>query len=416
MRLTVIYWKNLYYEIRNTATPFGRNFGCKVLVFLCGTKDAANITTYEERVLIMNEEKTVLPTNVRQIGSISGERIYMEDYACTYLQQYAACEPTKEKAALLVGKHCEADGEKVLFISGVIQGKYTVRRGGFTEITEKTWQYVKKQLKLYFEGLEVVGWAYIQPGFEDYLSEGIPEYQRKNADRGLDVLFLSDPLEKLNSFFKWDKESASFSTVRGYLVYYEKNEGMHEYMLENKLKAIVKEDTATAEVQSGDRVAGAVRASGIGNKRRVMAEQRRLSNLLGSVSFVMLLVCFVMGAGLIRSDRRINGLESRINLMQSDINGTKSVFASQSAPVTASESTSEPYTAQAQSTTAAAVPVQSEAEPTYKSYTVEAGDTILKICKNEYGNDSRADEIMELNDIKDPSKLYVGMELRLPRE
>jgi LysM repeat protein len=123
-----------------------------------------------------------------------------------------------------------------------------------------------------------------------------------------------------------------------------------------------------------------------------------------------------MGAGLIRSDRRINGLESRINLMQSDINGTKSVFASQSIPVSASESTSEPDTTQAQSTTAAAVSSQSEAEPTYKSYTVEAGDTILKICKNEYGNDSRADEIMELNDIKDPSKLYVGMELRLPRE
>ena len=88
------------------------------------------------------EEKTVLPANVKQIGSITGgSRIYMEDYACTYLQQYAQCEPSREKAAFLVGKSCEIDGEEILFISGVIKGKYTVRRGGMTELTEKSWQY-----------------------------------------------------------------------------------------------------------------------------------------------------------------------------------------------------------------------------------------------------------------------------------
>jgi nucleoid-associated protein YgaU len=117
-----------------------------------------------------------------------------------------------------------------------------------------------------------------------------------------------------------------------------------------------------------------------------------------------------MGAGLIRSDKRISGLESRINLMQSDINGTKSVFASQNTQMPTSESVSESTTAITQTSTAA------QSETVYKTYTIEAGDTILKICKNEYGNDSKAEEIMELNDIKDPSKLYVGMEIKLPEE
>lgn len=369
----------------------------------------------------MSEEKIVLPANVKQIGSITGdERIYMEDYACTYLQQYAATEPNREKAALLVGKSCEVDGEKVLFISGVIQGKYTVRRGGITELTEKSWQYAAKQMKLYFENLEIVGWAYIQPGFEDYLSDGIMEYQRKNADRGLNVLFLNDPAEKLTSFFKWDTESETFSTVRGYLVYYEKNEGMHEYMLENKIKTVVKADTASKtddeQTTTDEKLARAVRSEGGRAKSRVFAEQKRLSNLLGSVSFVMLLVCFVMGAGLIRSDERINTLEHKINLMQSDIDGVQSVFASQNQTtqvqtVAVTEAATQMTTATPVTETVTAAMAQE-----YSYYTVEDGDTILKICKNEYGSGNRVDEIMELNNIDDPSRLYVGMELKLPKE
>ena len=108
-----------------------------------------------------------------------------------------------------------------------------------TELTEKSWQYAEKQLKMYFEGLSVVGWAYIQPGFEDYLSDSLMDYQRRYAQKGLSVLFLNDPTEKISSFFKWDEESETFTAVKGYLVYYEKNEGMHEYMLENKLKTAV---------------------------------------------------------------------------------------------------------------------------------------------------------------------------------
>lgn len=371
------------------------------------------------------EEKIVLPANVKQIGSISGDNpIYMEDYACTYLQQYAAAEGGREKAALLIGKKCLVEDKEVLFISGVIQGKYTVKRGGLAEPTEKTWQYVAKQMKMYFEGLEVVGWAYIQPGFEDYLSDGIMEYQKKNAYRGLNVLFLDDPSEKLSSFFRWDNESETFTAVRGYLVYYEKNEGMHEYMLENKLKNLIKEDTAQKRTDrkktTDEKLTSTVRGEGTGVRNRVFAEQKRLSNLLGSVSFVMLLVCFVMGAGLIRSDERINTLEHKINLMQNDIDGVQSVFAAQNQTEQTTEVTTVQVVTEEQTQPATEIR-HAETEPEEKKeeyifYTVEKGDTLLKICKNEYGSGSRVNEVMELNDIDDPGRLFVGMELKLPKE
>ena len=238
------------------------------------------------------------------------------------------------------------------------------------------------------------------------------DYQRRYAGKGLSLLFLNDPTEKVSSFFKWDEVSESFSAVKGYLVYYEKNEGMHEYMLENKLKTVVREDTASKEPTTDEKLTRTVR-SAEGNKNKVRtSEQKRLSNLLGSVSFVMLLVCFVMGAGLIRSDERINVLEHELSLLQSDLEGVQSVFASQSGEVSTETST---QTTSLETTTAVQTTQESKQEE-YISYTVEEGDTLLKICKNEYGNSDMLEEVMELNDIEDPSRLYVGMELKLPQE
>ena len=67
-----------------------------------------------------------LPANIKQIGSIGdGIRIYMEDYVCTFLQQYAESGGFNERLAFLVGRHMVIDGQEILFIGGAIHGKYT---------------------------------------------------------------------------------------------------------------------------------------------------------------------------------------------------------------------------------------------------------------------------------------------------
>ena len=42
------------------------------------------------------------------------------------------------------------------------------------------------------------------------------------------------------------------------------------------------------------------------------------------------------------------------------------------------------------------------------------GDTILGISKKNYGTTEMASQIIELNDLKDANKLYVGQEIKLP--
>lgn len=361
-----------------------------------------------------NEDNYVLPTNVKQIGTINDNtsRIYMEDYAQTYIDQYAASDITRERIAILIGKKIQAEGDEVLFISGVIQGKYTIKKNNMLELTEKSWQYVKKQMSMYFSGLEIVGWVYIQPGFEDYIGENICTFQKKNKDRGLEVLYIADPSEHINSFYNWNDETKMFNQIKGYIVYYEKNEGMHEYMLENKIKTVKKEipQKTISDAGAAARAVASTKRSKYRTGSRISADSRKMVNLLGGVSFIMLMVCFVMGAGLIQNDERINNLEEKISFLEADFKESQDVFASQ----TLSEATTQPSSVSStQSETNEPTTVKTATEESYKKYVVKTGDTLIKICKNTYGDAAKIDEIKEINSIKD-NTIVVGETLLLP--
>ena len=51
-------------------------------------------------------------------------------------------------------------------------------------------------------------------------------------------------------------------------------------------------------------------------------------------------------------------------------------------------------------------------------YTVQKGDTLSKIAKDQYGNANKYQQIFEANKpmLKDPDKIYPGQVLRIPPE
>jgi nucleoid-associated protein YgaU len=55
-------------------------------------------------------------------------------------------------------------------------------------------------------------------------------------------------------------------------------------------------------------------------------------------------------------------------------------------------------------------------EPEAKFYTVERGDTLSKIAREQYGDASKYPTIFEANRpmLKDPDKIYPGQKLRIP--
>lgn len=60
---------------------------------------------------------------------------------------------------------------------------------------------------------------------------------------------------------------------------------------------------------------------------------------------------------------------------------------------------------------------QRKKEPVASAYTehvVKKGENLITICKKQYGNTDRIDEVMKINDIDDVDKIYIGQIIKLP--
>jgi nucleoid-associated protein YgaU len=58
----------------------------------------------------------------------------------------------------------------------------------------------------------------------------------------------------------------------------------------------------------------------------------------------------------------------------------------------------------------------SSTAPAEKTYEVQAGDTLSKIAKREYGNANEWNRIFEANrdTLNDPNKIFPGQKLKIP--
>ncbi len=401
-----------------------------------------------------------LPVNVKQIGSIGeGLRIYIEDYVFTFLQKYALAGGSSERIALLIGRHMVIDGSPVLFINGAVCDKYSIVQEGMTVFTVRSMEYAQEMIKKYFEGMEIVGWMQSQPSYGTFLNSAYANYHLSHFDKEYDVMFVIDPIEKVNAFFTYVKNG--LRETKGYFIYYEKNKAMQEYMLENRpieMEYPLKEpilqfeepDEEDAEQEYPRHTPEQVirTRQETRNVVRSVREQKRVMNLLVSLSAVLFVVCFVMGAGLIRNQDRVEYMEQQLvqlstsykNLVaETSKEKTASVFAPQDdknviesqetkkntlteptpspTPEPTPEATPEPTeepTPEPHVEPTAPPPATAPPEPIYRTYVIQNGDSLNSISIRFYGDVSMVERIMVLNGIKDQNKIISGKEIKLP--
>ncbi|MDR1533255.1 MAG: LysM peptidoglycan-binding domain-containing protein [Clostridiales bacterium] len=407
------------------------------------------------------------PANIKQIGSIGeGLKIYVEDYVCTYLQQYAEAGGYEERLAMLIGQTMTIDGQEVLFISGAAQGLYSARGKDMTTFTEKTFQYVTEQIRKYFGGLRIVGWMQSQPGYGMFLNPACEAYHKQNFSDSRQVLFVMDPVEKSNEFYIWNADQTKLVETHGYFIYYDKNRGMHEYMLDNKVSRLKMPPSAKQgapeELNAPASPPEDVLRRRLNERERARREQgesRKPVGMLTSLCAVLFLVCFIMGAGLIQNDGRINAMESRITQINTayrdllvQLNETTAVFAqaqeqraegaslpaqtaepaaetevpaaATAAPAVTAETTPIAEAEPAPAVTAAA-PIAEASAPAEiviistvqvpDTYTIQAGDSLIGISERFYGTKDMVERIMEANNLTDPNMILFGQVLKLPK-
>jgi len=314
-----------------------------------------------------------LPANIKQIGSIgTGLRIYMEDYVCTFLHQYATSGGYEERLAYLVGRHMVIDGQSFLFISGAMYGMYAEQAEGYSRFSQKSAEYAATMLDEHFPGLEIVGWMQSQPSYGTYLNQHYAGYHLRQFPKPYQVMFVMDPLERVNAFYTTNPNAITpadrMAEIGGYFIYYEKNVNMHEYMLTNKTYSTKTAPPTFVEITPVDAEAvqedfeepqlfaqddddydktttrftydsdpdDVIRRHKVktAQRRGEKADQKRASGLLAGLCAVLFVVSFVMGVGLIRNQDDIRRMESQIHqLVTAHRNLFAQMYSPESAPV-----------------------------------------------------------------------------------
>ena len=378
-----------------------------------------------------------LPANIKQIGSIGeGLRIYVEDYVCSYLYTYAEAGGYQERIALLVGRYLIIDNQPILFINGAIQGRYTEVRNGLTLFTDRSMDYAQTCIDQYFPGMKIVGWMQSQPSYGIYLNSGYIDVHISHFKKKYQVMFVMDPIEKTNAFYTYTKSGMTLEEAKGYFIYYDKNESMHEYIVQNKMSdnpenAVMLASEAPMPPGHAP-VVDSLRTRSLSKAYTKEAqEQKRVLNLLVGLCAVLFIVSFIVGAGLIQNQDRISTLEHQFLVLSASYKNlaqqltrenTASVFregiepgsnnGSENAGVTQENGSLTPQPTKSLEPTLSLPTVTPTPVP--ETYTIRDGDTLNSISMRFYGTSDMVSRIMEYNGITDPDLIVSGRKIGLP--
>lgn len=384
-----------------------------------------------------------LPKNITQIGEINHScRIYVEDYVVSYIKQLNGHALDKELAVGMYGVRKEEGGITYLFFYGACRLNFLQRET--RHLSQAVLQEAEKSRKKYFAEFDFLGYRLLNgemvEGFHVY-EQGVCRY------------------------------------VQGYAQFYEKNDSMLRFMLEERQEEAKPEefDQAKYDVvkrrQEARRQNAESQTAGPGRRERDMRAGRRtaagrgesgqdtrLRQMKMTAAAVFVVLC---GAGLatLGNGGQLSGLrqaarnlvdemseqqlpdavevsngEVQVGTIVTEDKLTDAIRKENEAAASAAaatptpestltptpEPTPEPTPTPTPEPTPTPTPTPTpEPTPTPTpepvSYTIQRGDTLIGICMSRYGSDQRVAEICSLNNISNPDDIKVGQKILLPQ-
>ena len=365
-----------------------------------------------------------LPKNITQIGEADKYcRIYVEDYVVSYIKQMNGMAQNKDIAIALYGKKTVEDGVAYLFAYGA--GQLNFLHKPVRHLSQAQEQEIEKLRKKHFPEMSFLG------------------YQVLNG-------------EMVEGFQICEQDICRY--VGGYARFYEKNDSMLAYMLENRNEEAAPEKVDREKYEA------------VRKRQEVRRQHREPDNVIPmpamglrrmkiAATGVFVLLC-VVALALMRQESTGESLEETArqamsNLMEQKIPDEEQPREQVSTLVaedkleealrqenarqestdntTAESETGTPETEGTDTQATAAVPeetVQDEqqeetaaeteaaaqlttvVQPT--AYIIEKGDTLIGISMRNYGNNRMVSEICALNGIADPDDIKIGQEIILP--
>lgn len=385
------------------------------------------------------------PKNIKQIGDVSSDKkIYIEDYAFTYINSIAYNSPQEEQAGVLLGELAKEGNERCVFVKGVIKAALGDTSDTGIYFNENIWNKIYSDTEKYFPDLSVVGWFAVMPEVTDERMARLKKLHLDNFAGNMKTLYLVDTVEKEEHFYLY--ENGTLKRQKGYVCFYERNYEMQEYMLERSEKK-------SCEDASDDRVIRNIR--NVIREKEELKEQRKSGSFMYGVSAFLVVVIIVIGINLMNNYEKMRRLNQSVdNLMNQlegnerggqdgDDNGVHDSEASGDISVdgnaikvnrlsgdvypleenstsdktergTVSDNNAASETTQAISESETDASVSSVKTDSYSMYTVKQGDTLMGICKRYYGTTTKYQEVMQYNGLDDSDMLYIGQQIKLP--
>ena len=365
-----------------------------------------------------NESFFRIPNNIRQIGEVGGtQKIYIEDYAYTYLCRISSENLSKGIGAVLLGQANWKEGISYLFVKSAVSLPDMEVSEEHLEFTQEIWNHVYEKNKEYFPDQEIVGWFLSIPGCSMELHQIICQTHLDHFGGSDKILFVMEPLEKEEAFYRYEEGKMSRQT--GFYVYYEKNEPMHNFLIAQNEKL----EKKTEEVDD----------SAVHNFRKKVEKNisqdrskpgfpvMKTAAICAAVAVLAVGVLYLNDYQKMQSAREvIAGIDQEKQETTPEetvpVNGSVSGEDTQeeekdagkkNTEDTGEKESTDPQTESDQDSTQ----TDSEVHP---SYTIQQGDTITKISIKTYGNTKKVREICELNNISVNDLIYPGQKILLP--
>lgn len=413
-----------------------------------------------------------LPKNIRQIGERDlNVKLYVEDYVNTYLKRLYPAGGQELRVGLLMGEIRMQEGTPYMFADGALEMEDVVRDGGKVDFTEEAWEKAYRVIDQMFPKRTVLGWFLCSAPDRtlsplNYWKQHSRYFPEKNQ-----LMYLSCGLEGEESIYVASEDG--FYKLRGYCIYYERNQMMQDYMVSRK-------DARRVEAGAKDAVIRDFRQKMEDNREEARRRQSTLGGLQAAcgVLSVMVLAC---GVAMFNNYQRMREMEAVLTSAMpeemeqkwSDFLGKEEPNESNPASVfeeiegevyptradiliepesmpSQNEIPAQPSTesvgqaedlakddgsegeTSAQPETGSGQPAATEASETEPSETessaaepvqvpadailhiVEDGETLYGICLKYYHNVNNLSQILEWNQLPDENRLSVGQELFLP--
>lgn len=374
-----------------------------------------------------------LPNNVRQVGeTMQGTRFFIEDYVMTFLRKNIE-EKREEGLVVFVGKKGIQSARGCVFIYGAIPVECAVSTGADALDSHK-WKEIYQTVQEYFPQGEIFGFGCGVGIWNSQIDESIRKIQKEHFCADNRLFFLADLGEKEEKVFSYEKEE--LRELSGYVVFFDKNTQMQEYMLSRN-------PSKSFEGEYCDEVTKNIRD--VIQKKSENAEYKRVATYGMSV---MLFLLSAIGAVLLfQSTQRIRNLQETIETLSNAAGSVATESAIENGAAITVEATETPKVShsiqdkekkvvtskpkktikpESKSTkkpvamiTPTITRKPATAQPTKKAvynagYRVKAGDTLSQIVWRQYHNMECMALVKKVNRIDDGDKIKEGQYLLLP--